>query len=91
MDSRTTSESVAYDVARNHGLRAAKNKVFLDNEKNVEYIKGRIEVLMQEARQGGDAIGICHVHPATVEALQQMLPVIEKSGIKLVYASELVN
>jgi polysaccharide deacetylase 2 family uncharacterized protein YibQ len=91
VDSRTTSESIAYDVAREQGLRTAKNKVFLDNEKDVEYIKERIEVLMQEARQRGDVIGICHIHPATVEALRQMLPVIEKSEIELVFASQLVN
>ncbi|GAB4337529.1 MAG: hypothetical protein Kow0099_10960 [Candidatus Abyssubacteria bacterium] len=91
IDSRTSSESVAYEVARSHGLAAAENDIFLDNEKDVEYIKGRIHLLIQEAKQKGQAIGICHVHPATVQALTQMFPVFDEKDIELVYASELVQ
>ncbi len=91
IDSRTTSDSVAYQVAKTFGLRAAENDAFLDNEKDVEYIKGRIEVLMQEAEEKGSAIGICHVRPATMQALREMFPVIDKRGIEIVYASELVH
>ena len=91
VDSRTTSESVAYETAKEIGLRAAENDVFLDNEKRVEYIKERFLVLMQEAKEKGKAIGICHVHPETTRALHEMLPIIEKEGFKLVFASELVE
>ena len=91
IDSRTTSDSVAYRTAKELGLRAAENNVFLDNEKNVEYIKERIQLLIQEAKQNGKSIGICHVHPETTKALHEMLPVIEKEGIKLVFASELTE
>jgi len=91
IDSRTTSESIAYDVAKEYGLRAAKNDLFLDNMKEVDYIKGKIAELMQEARQKGNAIGICHIHPATIKALRQVLPTMEENGIELVFASELAN
>ncbi|UCD58860.1 MAG: divergent polysaccharide deacetylase family protein [Candidatus Hydrogenedentota bacterium] len=91
VDSRTTADSIAYEVARTFDLRAAENDVFLDNEKDVEYIKERMELLMQKAEQKGKAIGVCHVHPATIEALLQMFPLIDEKGIELVYASELVN
>lgn len=91
VDSRTTSESVAYETAKTYGLRAAENDVFLDNEKQVEYIKERFLVLMQKAKEKGKAIGICHVHPETTKALHEMLPIIEKEGFKLVFASELVE
>jgi polysaccharide deacetylase 2 family uncharacterized protein YibQ len=91
IDSRTASDSVAYQVAKRFGLRAAENDMFLDNEKDVDYIKGRIELLMKEAERKGKAIGICHVHPASIQALQEMFPVIDERKIKLVYASELVN
>ena len=91
VDSRTTGESVAYETAKEIGLRAAENDVFLDNEKRVEYIKERFLVLMQEAKEKGKAIGICHVHPETTRALHEMLPIIEKEGFKLVFASELVE
>lgn len=91
IDSRTTSDSVAYQVAKTFGLQAAENDVFLDNEKDVEYIKERIELLMQEAEEKGAAVGICHVHPATMQALREMFPVIDERGIETVYASELVH
>jgi hypothetical protein len=91
VDSRTVSDSIAYDIAKEYGLRASENDVFLDNEKNLEYIKGRLEILMMEAEEKGRAIGICHVHPATIQALREMFPVIEKRGFELVYASEVVE
>jgi len=91
IDSRTTSDSIAYKTAKAFGLRAAENDVFLDNKKEVEYIKQRVKVLMQEARRKGKAIGVCHVHPATTQALSQMFPVIDEEGFELVFASELVE
>jgi polysaccharide deacetylase 2 family uncharacterized protein YibQ len=91
IDSRTTTESVAYQVAKDFGVRAAENDIFLDNEKDVEYIKGRLELLMEEAEQKGKAIGICHVHPATMQALREMFPVMDRRGIELVCASQLVE
>jgi polysaccharide deacetylase 2 family uncharacterized protein YibQ len=91
VDSRTTSDSVAYRVAKASGLRAAENDMFLDNEKNVEYIKERLELLMREAEQKGEAIGICHVHPATLQALKDMLPVMDERGFELVHVSELLK
>jgi hypothetical protein len=91
VDSRTTGESVAYRVAKEAGLRAAKRDVFLDNEKQVEYIKEQILLLMKEAKAKGSAIGICHVHPETTKALYEMFPIIEKEGFELVFASDLVE
>jgi len=91
VDSRTTSESVAFEVAKQLGLKAAENDVFLDNEKDVDYIKERFELLMEKAEENGEAIGICHVHPVTVKVLREMLPLIEKRGFKLVYVSEIVR
>lgn len=91
IDSRTTNDSVAYEVARAYGLKASENDVFLDNEKDSEYIKERLALLVERAEEKGKAIGICHVHPVTIEVLREMLPVIEQKGIKLVYASEVVE
>jgi polysaccharide deacetylase 2 family uncharacterized protein YibQ len=91
IDSRTTSESIAYDVAKEYGLRAAKNDLFLDNIKDVDYIKGQIAEVVQEARQKGFAVGICHVHPATIKALREVLPTMQENGVELVFASELTQ
>lgn len=91
IDSRTTTDSVAYETAKNFGLRAAENEFFLDNEKDIDYIVGRIEILMEEAEEKGSVISICHVRPTTIQALRQMFPIIEERGIELVFASQLVE
>jgi hypothetical protein len=91
IDSRTTGATVAYRTAIEFEIPAAQNDMFLDNEKDVEYIKGRIRLLMEEAKKKGRAIGICHVHPKTTEALFEMLPIIEEEGIALVFASDMLD
>jgi hypothetical protein len=91
IDSRTTRDSVAYIVAKEYGLKAGENDFFLDNEKDPEYIKERFLLLMEKAQEKGAAIGICHVHPVTIQTLRQMIPLMEQKGIRLVYASQVVE
>jgi polysaccharide deacetylase 2 family uncharacterized protein YibQ len=91
IDSRTTSDSIAHAVAQRSGIKSAENDVFLDNEKECTYIKERMEKLISEAQEKGKAIGICHAHPVTIEALRETLPLLEQQGVRLVYASEVVE
>jgi polysaccharide deacetylase 2 family uncharacterized protein YibQ len=46
---------------------------------------------MEKAQEKGAAIGICHVHPVTIQTLRQMIPLMEQKGIRLVYASQVVE
>jgi polysaccharide deacetylase 2 family uncharacterized protein YibQ len=91
IDSRTTSDSIAYAVAQRSGIKSAENNVFLDNEKECDYIRERMDKLIKEAQEKGKAIGICHAHPVTIEALRETLPLLEQQGVRLVYASEVVE
>jgi len=46
---------------------------------------------LRGAKEKGQAIAIGHPHPATLQALSEVLPQAESRGIHLVYASELVH
>lgn len=69
VDSRTSSRSVAYSVARESGVPAGKNSIFLDHEANAEYMWSRFYELRSIARKNGGAIGICHARPDTIPFL----------------------
>ena len=91
IDSRTTAATVAYDAARQAGVRAASRKVFLDDVETREAILGQIELAERDAAKEGSAIAIGHPHPATIAALEQALPQLKARGVRLVFASALVH
>lgn len=91
LDSRTSSDSVGGRLARETGVKNADRNVFLDNNKDVKYIKGQIEELVSIAKKRGKAIAIGHPYPETIEALRQSVPELEKNGIEVVKLSDLVE
>ncbi|MCK4648579.1 divergent polysaccharide deacetylase family protein [bacterium] len=91
IDSKTSNKSVAYKEARRLGLRCGERDVFLDNEINLDYIKGQIRLLARIALKEGQAIGIGHPHLPTVRALRESIPELENQGIDFVLVSELVE
>lgn len=91
IDSRTTAATVAYDAARQAGVRAASRNVFLDDVETREAILRQIELAESDARREGSAIAIGHPHPATIAALEQALPQLKARGVRLVFASALVH
>jgi polysaccharide deacetylase 2 family uncharacterized protein YibQ len=91
IDSRTTNKSVAAALARQLGIPAAENRLFLDNEKEPESIKKQLWRAADLAREQGEVIAIGHVHPAMVQALQEFVAELEGQGVELVFASQLVR
>lgn len=73
VDSRTTSLSVAEQVARDLGLRTAKRRVFLDHEQSFEFIDHHFHRLLRLARKYGSAIAIGHPYPSTLAYLEGAL------------------
>jgi hypothetical protein len=69
VDSRTSSKSVAYEVAKNRGIPAGRNRIFLDHQSDVEYMWSRFYELRNMAKKHGGAIGICHARPETIPFL----------------------
>ena len=92
VDSRTTAATVAYDTARRLGVRSAfRNVPFLDDVVEVAAVRKQLELALRGAKEKGEAIAIGHPHPATLQALLEILPQAEARGVRLVYASDLAH
>ena len=92
IDSRTTAATVAYDTAQSSGVPSAfRNVPFLDDVAEVGAVRKQLELALRDARQKGQAIAIGHPHPATLEALREILPKAQSEGVELTFASNLVH
>jgi hypothetical protein len=92
IDSRTSATTVAFDTARENGVRCAfRNVPFLDDVAEVNAVHKQLELALRGAREKGEAVAIGHPHPATLRALSQLLPHADAQGVHLVFASDLVH
>jgi uncharacterized protein len=92
VDSRTTAATVAYDTAQRFGVRSGfRNVPFLDDVPEVSAVRKQLELALRGAKVKGEAIAIAHPHPATLQALSEILPQAQARGVHLVYASDLVH
>jgi len=87
IDSYTTHESVALQVANEMQVAAIKRDVFLDSENTPDAIAGEFERLKTLAREQGFAVAIGHPYPVTLEFLERELPGLGDEGIELVAIS----
>jgi polysaccharide deacetylase 2 family uncharacterized protein YibQ len=46
---------------------------------------------LRGAHEKGEALAIGHAHPATLQALREVLPQAQAQGVRLVFASELAH
>jgi uncharacterized protein len=91
LDSRTSTASIAAEVAREAGVPYAENNVFLDNEPTVEAVRARLAEAESIARRRGIAIAIGHPHEATLEALDAWLRSLGERGFRLIPISAAVQ
>jgi polysaccharide deacetylase 2 family uncharacterized protein YibQ len=90
LDSLTTARSVAYEVARESGLPALRNRIFLDyDNEDEEKIAAHLEKLVDAARSSGFAVGIGHPHRATARVLAREIPRLAAEGVVFVTVSEM--
>ena len=91
LDSRTSTETKAYSVARQLKVPAAERDVFLDNIQNPKAIRSQMNRLIQLARLRGAAVGIAHPHETTLAVLKEEVPSLPGKGVKLVPISMIVR
>jgi len=92
IDSRTTAATVAYETAQNSRVPSAfRNVPFLDDVTEVSAVRKQLELALRGAREKGEAVAIGHPHPATLQALREVLPKAQSEGVRLTFASELVH
>lgn len=92
VDSRTTAATVAYDTALRFGVRSGfRNVPFLDDVAEVGAVRKQLQLALRDARKKGDAIAIGHPHPATLQAMRDVLLEAKSQGVRLVFVSEVVH
>jgi len=90
IDSYTTHESVALQIAAETGVNATRRDVFLDHERSVVAVAHEFERLKAMARERGRAVAIGHPFAETLEVLERELPKLREEGFELVTISELL-
>lgn len=91
LDSRTTADTIAFNLARKMGLQSASRNIFLDTSVGVEFSKQRISELVRLAQRTGRAIGIGHPFPETLQALRESLPLLAGQNVRPVFVSEIIR
>ncbi|HET7370041.1 MAG TPA: divergent polysaccharide deacetylase family protein, partial [Gammaproteobacteria bacterium] len=90
VDSRTTARTVAYEIAREHGVPATWRDVFLDDVQKPEAVTRQLQRLIAIAKRRGTAIAIGHPYPVTLRVLKEQLPRLEAAGVRLVPVREII-
>ncbi len=91
VDSYTTADSVAIQIADEAGVDAVRRDVFLDPDRSPETVARQFERMKRLAKKRGFAVAIGHPYKATLELLEKELPKLSGQGIELVTISELLK
>jgi polysaccharide deacetylase 2 family uncharacterized protein YibQ len=91
IDSITSSNSIAYAIARKYRLSTAHRHVFLDNSRSVPAILLQLNHLKQRALKSGCAIGIGHPYGETLHAINRFKRSLNRRDITLVSASQIIS
>jgi uncharacterized protein len=91
IDSVTSSDSVAGNVAREMHLPFLRRDVFLDNVQSDKDIQKQFDELINIAKRKGVAIAIGHPHPRTVAVLSRELLHLDKYGVTLISPKEMLK
>ena len=91
LDSRTTVDTLGYSLARARGLPAGERQVFLDTERDVDFIRRQFRALLHAARERGGAIAIAHPYPETLAILAEEVPEARAAGFDFVRVTVLLD
>ncbi|MCJ7556373.1 MAG: divergent polysaccharide deacetylase family protein [Gammaproteobacteria bacterium] len=91
VDSFTTARSVALQMAHEIGVPAVRRNVFLDTDPDPAAVSMEFDRLLALARKQGYAVAIGHPYPSTLAMLERRLPELERAGVRLVSASQLID
>ena len=91
IDSMTSGSTVGESTARDLGIPTAERDVFLDNVKELPYIRNQLKQVQDVALRRGSAIAIGHPNQPTAQALAEAIPSMQAAGISFVSAESLVK
>lgn len=91
VDSKTTAQTVASQIAKEHYIPNISRDVFLDSSKNEEDIKRQLKYLKKIAARKGFAVAIGHPYPSTIRLLSNYLPTLLEHNIEVVPVTKLIE
>ncbi len=90
VDSLTTPNSVGKRAAKAIDVPFLARDVFLDNERNADYINRQLATTERIAKLRGYAIAIGHPYPETLSVLKKWQGTLEFKGFRLVPLSQVM-
>ncbi len=90
VDSRTSAQTKAFEVAHEYHVPCLKRDVFLDDVQDTKAITQQLSRAIKIARQQGSAIAIGHPYPTTLAVLENIQPLLLQQQVSLVFASQLL-
>ncbi|MFT5349221.1 MAG: polysaccharide deacetylase 2 family uncharacterized protein YibQ [Planctomycetota bacterium] len=84
IDSVTSGNSIAADVAKELQLPYLRRDVFLDNIQSESKIQIQFDELIAIAKRNGVAVAIGHPYPRTLSVLSKNLQLLDMHGVKLI-------
>lgn len=87
MDSRTTSKTVAKEMAKKYNMPYIVRNVFLDNEQDFDYIQNQLKKAIKIAKKNGYAIAISHPHSISLKVLKESKHLLK--DLEMVYLNQI--
>ncbi|MGH7299561.1 MAG: divergent polysaccharide deacetylase family protein [Candidatus Rokuibacteriota bacterium] len=91
VDAYTSSQSVAFDEARDAGVRAARRQILVDHARGESGDRARWDEVAGWAERRGEVVVVAHGHPLTARLLKEYVPRWEARGLRLVPVSQLAR
>ncbi|MFO7850571.1 MAG: divergent polysaccharide deacetylase family protein [Spirochaetia bacterium] len=92
LDSKTTSDSVVREIAKEERVDFTERHVFLDNESSKEYIREALEEAKTVADLNGYAVLIGHIWSRELyEVLEDHYPSLRREGFAFEYITDLFH
>jgi uncharacterized protein len=91
VDAYTSSQSVAFEEARDAGVRAARRQILVDHARGEAGDRARLDEVAGWAERRGEVIVVAHGHPLTARLLKEYVPRWEARGLRLVPVSQLAR
>jgi polysaccharide deacetylase 2 family uncharacterized protein YibQ len=91
IDSKTTYETVGFDLAREMNIKTIVRDVFLDDQQDYFYSSNQIKRLVELARKNGRALAIGHPFKSTLDALRDAIPWLKQQKVEIVFVSAILE
>jgi polysaccharide deacetylase 2 family uncharacterized protein YibQ len=87
IDSKTTGQTTASQVAHENSIDILVRDIFLDNKPDIAYIHKQLKKAVKKAKKHRYAIAIAHPHHITIQALKKAQKILQ--GVDVVYIDNL--